>query len=482
MVLSRIGLTSKIAALLFLLPCCILAENLVSRPVGFVRVSIPSNSTQMFALPLSPFDPAVSNLLSGQLTSGKSEVDADRIFKWDAAIQTYEKAVFIDETWWSDFTGGIRSTMTLNPGEGFWVENRQGTNQTILMIGKVPMDMTNAARVFPGLNAVGAPYPATLDRTNGGLARVSGVLAVASNASVEAESMSPGRGYWLVLPPTNVTIWSEVRPYPDYSSVGSLPTITELSVDSIRTNINLRIACSGVREESVVVMTQDVPDGHSFDAARGWRLASDVIRTEGMTSFVWTDEGAVERLHPSCVFSRYYMVGRHDIDRNTNGISDVVEVLTMSRPGLLSEGALDHHLEAPVSSNSVGGSNEVTGQSCDLVATNSLRRSITVRSVKIIYVDARIGDDALSGRTPMVSVPEGPRRTVRGGVKIVEPDDIMIIKEGHYSENLNLMGRSVSVFVQGNVKMGPVNEQNIANVTVRPEDSVASNGLYRTGN
>ena len=72
---------------------------------------------------------------------------------------------------------------------------------------------------------------------------------------------------------------------------------------------------------------------------------------------------------------------------------------------------------------------------------------------KIIYVDQAIGNDQFTGRTPHVSVKKGPKKTVRGGLSVAGTNDTIIIRSGTYNENLNVMGKDVKVFIEGNVKL-----------------------------
>jgi len=76
------------------------------------------------------------------------------------------------------------------------------------------------------------------------------------------------------------------------------------------------------------------------------------------------------------------------------------------------------------------------------------------RKQKIVYVDQAKGNDSLTGRAPDVSGnKKGPKKTVRGGLSAAEPTDTIIIKSGTYNENLNISGKDVKVFIEGNVRL-----------------------------
>ena len=59
--------------------------NTVSKPAGFVRLTIPTNSEILVSIPCHAFDPAVNSLFSSQLTGATNESMADTIRKWAEA-------------------------------------------------------------------------------------------------------------------------------------------------------------------------------------------------------------------------------------------------------------------------------------------------------------------------------------------------------------------------------------------------------------
>jgi len=66
----------------------------------------------------------------------------------------------------------------------------------------------------------------------------------------------------------------------------------------------------------------------------------------------------------------------------------------------------------------------------------------------IIYVDARNGDDTLTGRS------DGPKRTLRGGMSALDGDThTLVIREGDYAEPLDLRGHNVRVVIEGHVRL-----------------------------
>ena len=102
-------------------PCDSLsAENLISRPVGFVRLTSGPGVT----LASSPFH-ALAPL-------------SNAVLMWDAVSQQYV------------------STSSVTPGQGFWLESAE--SQNVFVAGEVVLDETWRAVLYPSLNLVGYSY------------------------------------------------------------------------------------------------------------------------------------------------------------------------------------------------------------------------------------------------------------------------------------------------------------------------------------
>jgi len=87
------------------------AENLVSRPAGFLRIGVPSNAQLLASQPFLAFD----------------ETNSDRILKWDVAA------------------GYTSSTTAVESGEGFWLVNEQSSNRNVYLTGEVVLSPSNTA-------------------------------------------------------------------------------------------------------------------------------------------------------------------------------------------------------------------------------------------------------------------------------------------------------------------------------------------------
>lgn len=77
------------------------------------------------------------------------------------------------------------------------------------------------------------------------------------------------------------------------------------------------------------------------------------------------------------------------------------------------------------------------------------------RKKGVVYVDQARGNDSFTGRASDISGQDGPKKTIQNGLVAVDADHAakMVIKSGAYRENLDIRGRKVTVFIEGNVKL-----------------------------
>lgn len=121
-------------------------------------MKVPTQSQALSAIPLDPFDDSINAIFAGQLTGAPSETNADHIIKWDPLIQAYEVAFKVDGTGgaldglWVESLSLMTSPLTFNPGEAFWIDNRQAATQTVYLMGAVVLTETNPVAIGPGLN------------------------------------------------------------------------------------------------------------------------------------------------------------------------------------------------------------------------------------------------------------------------------------------------------------------------------------------
>lgn len=88
---------------------------------------------------------------------------------------------------------------------------------------------------------------------------------------------------------------------------------------------------------------------------------------------------------------------------------------------------------------------------------NPERDNTTITSILktgIIFVDQLTGDDQFSGRSPVVSGQDGPKRTIRNGLAAADETDTLVIKSGAYNEDLDIRdNKNLEVIIEGNVKL-----------------------------
>jgi hypothetical protein len=142
------------------------SQNLVSRPAGFVRLVVPAHEQRLLSMPFRPFDPSIGAVLADQLTGGTNAAEADCVLKWDTTFAEYVQAVKVggrgngdvDGRWVSERDARTSSDLTLLPGDGFVVRNRQALDQTVALCGEVAGDSTNTIIFAPSLTLFGYPY------------------------------------------------------------------------------------------------------------------------------------------------------------------------------------------------------------------------------------------------------------------------------------------------------------------------------------
>lgn len=394
------------------------AENIVSRPVGFLRISAPSNAQVLASQPFSPLD----------------ESNSEAILKWDIA------------------SGYTSSTTVAEPGEGFWLVNDPSSNRTVCLKGEVVLTSSNTARLYPGLNLVGYPYssPLPLNQTAlGSLTTSVEILNADAKTPGETESVL-GKGYWVKSLSEECIVWTEVRPYENVFPESGLPEITAITTAS-GSNVVLSIACEG--DEALDVFYQDIQSTNGFEAVRDWQVAEAGILANGQASIEWSDAGSNERPAPGEIPGRYYLVGRADIDLDGNGVPDARDqFVNGASPANEASGSL---VSAAVLVEETEESSFTSPESDAAKAESTNSKPIQAINVgRVIYVDRNSGSDLFTGRAALVVSGDGPKKTIRSGVNAAtQPGDMVVIRQGQYSEDLNVVGRDIRVVISGRVNL-----------------------------
>ena len=345
------------------------AQDYVSRPVAFVRIGVPASTSVLVAMSFDPLDSSLRAVLSNQLTGASTEAAADRALKWDPSAQQYVISFKADGTgdtnkdgyWFASGTNWIPSTQTFASGDAFWIENRHDAQQVFLG-GAVVLAETQAVTFIEGLNAFGYPFSSRI-ALNGTDLALDGAHGATNAAGSDRINEASGDMYWLLDRPgdandgrwlnqtgglANLSMelgmglwyqrstsesfsWTESRPYADPFDVGAnAPQIASLSVTPGRDAMTLVISCSGATGEALEILYKDIEPGDSPVGAADWQIADEDIATTGRTSITWTDSGSPSRSAITGVWARAYLVGRQDIDSDSDGLSDAEELFAFS--------------------------------------------------------------------------------------------------------------------------------------------------------
>ena len=339
------------------------ADNIVSRPVGFVRIATPPNKSVLTSIPFYAFKNSIDEVLKGQLTGATNEALADHVIKWDPQLQGYESAFkaagttnpLIDGQWFRNDVDWVTSSLSLNPGEAFWIENRQAMTQSVLLAGFVVLDATNSVMLYPALNLFSYPFSSKIVLNSSQLAEDGAIgAAVMTNADrvtdnvlnrtfwllhdtnsppdgkwlnedslVANEELLLGRGYWYNRVDAGGFSWNESRPYANmFPADERPPVVTAMTLGSDGSEVTLTIATYGSSGEMLEIYYQDVSPTGSLDTVNGWILAAKDISSTGHTSVQWVDDGTGGRGRVDSVFARFYLVGRGDIDSDGDKLPD----------------------------------------------------------------------------------------------------------------------------------------------------------------
>ncbi len=148
----------------------------ISNRVGEFAISIVPN-WNLIAWPLIPADTSIDSVVGDQLFGTNSPTTADRILVWNEETQTYQTAWFcsgsICESWGEDYynhwlaSNYSQSNLHLMPDEGFWVDNRSGVNETLVIVGEVS-GTNRSISIGSNWQMLGSAFPnaKTLDDAN----------------------------------------------------------------------------------------------------------------------------------------------------------------------------------------------------------------------------------------------------------------------------------------------------------------------------
>jgi len=395
------------------------AQNVVSRPVGFVRIPVTSNEATLLSVPFQTFADSGTNV----------------VVTWDAASQQYISENLAEAA---------------QPGRGFWAEAADESS-VLFLWGELVLDETRSQNLLPGLNLVGYPYSTAVSAEETALAELD--LRDRSGTN-RPSTLQPGAGYWLNVTGTGARAWVEVRPYADaFPADDELPAIERLDVAG-GTGVVLTIRGVGTPGELLEVYWQDLDPTARLSTTSGWQIAVAQLVPGADGTVRWADSGAPGRAAVNEVYGRYYLAARGDLDGNGDGIPDARArfVAGISAPGSFAAGSLESEL---ASSEPPEWLSPESGELVEGAGTNALPANPVQlpAGFRVIYVDRQQGNDAFSGRCATAMWNDGPKQTIRAGIDAADGGDTVVIREGQYAESLQIAGKDVRVRIEGRVNV-----------------------------
>lgn len=303
-----------------------LPPNVVSKPVGFVKIVIPPKSSVLGSAPFVFSDSSIQSILSGQLTGGSNATDADQLLKWDPATQQYRIIYKLQESGtlslngsWVESTpsGTALSPAVIVPGEGFWIKNQHSVTQSVFLAGEIVVSASVSITAYPRMSLLGYPYDAR-GRISAPITRKSGKRPLsigtwynAKNASVDGY-MNMGESLWYNNQSGTAMTWTVWRPYPNpFPATPGVPNIAQLRASADGQAVTLTLGTAGMPGNATVcVHYQDVAEQGSFTSTNNWTLAQADIPVEGRLILEWTDRGSPTRPGIPSVRTRIYLVTR----------------------------------------------------------------------------------------------------------------------------------------------------------------------------
>ncbi len=303
-----------------------LPPNVVSKPVGFVKIVIPPKSNVLGSAPFIFSDSSIQSILSGQLTGGTNAAGADQILKWDPTAQQYRIIyklqgsgnLALDGSWVESTPSGTAlSPAVIAPGEGFWIKNQHSATQSVFLAGEIVVSASVSITAFPRMSLLGYPYDAR-GRISAPITKKSGkrTLSVGTwynvkNASVDGY-MNMGESLWYNNQSGTAMTWTVWRPYPNpFPATPGAPNIAQLRASPDGQAVTLTMGTAGMPGNATVcVHYQDVTEKGSFNSTNGWTLAQADIPVEGRHLLEWVDRGSSTRPGIPSVRTRIYLVTR----------------------------------------------------------------------------------------------------------------------------------------------------------------------------
>jgi hypothetical protein len=133
--------------------------------VGKYTVTLVDSVMNLNSIPFVPYSTDLDTVIGHKLTGASSELNADRIWKWDTTSTSLQIAWLVsggpqDGKWW-DTENNQESTITLDADEGFWIQNRH-IIQKLTFVGEVSDLPNRTINLAYGMNLIGSAYPVSV--------------------------------------------------------------------------------------------------------------------------------------------------------------------------------------------------------------------------------------------------------------------------------------------------------------------------------
>lgn len=434
----------------------LLASEPVAPPVGYVQISIPPQSSAICSLPFKQMSglSSLDDLLAGQLTASTNLSDADRFLLWgaDSRYLTAAKLTLPGDVaggkWYlmrtdaagvETIAGPVGNDVRIAPGYGFALCNRQPFEQIIRMGGELILQGVQSVQVPAGLGALAYPFTSAKPAGETRLSEAGKVLAT--------NAFRMGEGYWVES--ASAGEWLENSPYGNPFSTSATVRIENLLLTGNNATLAIHVE-PGIGAVSVytrdLAVTEIVTGWNS-----GWKLAAANVDTAGESDVSWTDD--LSASSSSLKGVRLYLVTRagSTLDLSGNGAAG-----ERASVGLANRTAAGTPLAANVAdagsainANAAADTSQGQGAPGDLPPN----ANAPVNRGAIVFVDIVRGDDSRPGRSFVVTASDGPKKTIAAGQAALASGGTMIIRDGIYSEDLNISGKPISVRVQGKVTL-----------------------------
>ena len=407
--------------------------NAYSQPVGLFRIELKGHEQILLTTPFRSETPSIQAIIGNQLSDAREGTEADRVLKWDAVEQVYKQALKSGSGWAADPDSQERSDLTLFPGEGFVLDNRQSVSQVVFLKGEVVLDDECQLIMYPALNLFGYPYSTAVSLDQMALGQG---LANSEVQIIDPATNKPvfGKGYWLVQKGDEPLLWTEKRPYAGVFPTNHQPlNISAINMSPEKDSATLVIQCSGNDNETIDVYYQDVDPNEPFTSLTGWRIAAENLPTKGEQTLEWTDQGSTERAAPDKICVRYYLAGNANIDLNGDGIPDIRDLILNGKEAIITN-LQQHTCTAAVFGNNNGVEYPVVEDEDNTSPTGN-----------IIYVNNATGNDSNDGLLHVKSGAHGPKKSIGAAVKQAVDGDKIVIAGGLYNESLNLGSANIVI-------------------------------------